>query len=145
MRPGPTRRRSEGDTNFGVTSVIDLSIGTGLIRLASTANPSPPTSRSSMQRRRTPLEHATEEIALPMPVLGKRRVIRHRPIQTEPTEPPVGQIEVNLITQPPFRSNVKAVTGASGSSVRDQSTVDRYYCRTSTSADAGWKLSQVCD
>ena len=29
------------------------------------------------------LEHATEEIALPeaaMPVLGKRRVIRHRPI-----------------------------------------------------------------
>src|SRR5215472_14471670 len=59
------------------------------------------------------LEHATEEIALPetaMPVLGKRRVIRHYPIQTEPTEPPVGQIEVNLIAQTPFRSNAEAVT-----------------------------------
>ena len=59
------------------------------------------------------LEHATEEIALPeaaMPVLGKRRVIRHHPIQTEPTEPPVGQIEVNLIAQTPLRSNAEAVS-----------------------------------
>jgi hypothetical protein len=40
-----------------------------------------------------------------MPVLGKRRVIRHRAIQTEPAEPPVSQIEVNLIAQAPLRSN----------------------------------------
>ena len=45
-----------------------------------------------------------------MPILGKRRVIRHHPIQTEPTEPPVGQIEVNLIAQTPLRSNAEAVT-----------------------------------
>ena len=45
-----------------------------------------------------------------MPVLGKRRVIRHHPIQTEPTEPPVGQIEVNLIAQTPLRSDAEAVT-----------------------------------
>jgi len=46
------------------------------------------------------LEHATEEIALSeatMPVLGERRVIRHRTVQAEPAEPPVGQIKVNLI------------------------------------------------
>src|SRR6185312_15748926 len=59
------------------------------------------------------LEYATEEIALPeaaMPVLGERRVIWHRPIQTEPAEPSVGQIEVNLIAQAPLRSDAEAVT-----------------------------------
>src|SRR6185369_17089229 len=59
------------------------------------------------------LEYATEEIALPeaaMPVLGERRVIRNRPIQTKPAEPPVGQIEVNLIAQPPLRSDAETVT-----------------------------------
>jgi hypothetical protein len=38
-------------------------LASALIRLASTANPSPPTNPSLMQRRRT-LEHAAEEIAL---------------------------------------------------------------------------------
>ena len=59
------------------------------------------------------LEHATEEIALSeaaMPVLGERRVIRHHAIQTEPAEPPVGQIEVDLITQAPLRSDAEAVS-----------------------------------
>jgi hypothetical protein len=59
------------------------------------------------------LEHAAEEVALPeaaVPVLGERRVIRHRPIQTEPAEPPVSQIEVNLIAQAPLRSDAEAVT-----------------------------------
>src|SRR4029077_145396 len=59
------------------------------------------------------LEYATKEVALPepaMPVLGERRVIRYHPIQTEPAEPPVGQVEVDLITQPPLRSNAEAVT-----------------------------------
>jgi hypothetical protein len=36
-------------------------------------------------------------------------MIRHRSIQTEPAEPTVGQIEVNLIAQAPFRSNAEAV------------------------------------
>jgi len=37
-------------------------------------------------------------------------MIRHRPIQTEPAKPPVGQIEVNLIAQAPLRSDAEAVT-----------------------------------
>ena len=37
-------------------------------------------------------------------------MIRHRPIQTEPTEPPVGQIEVDLLTQAPLRSDAEAVS-----------------------------------
>ena len=36
-------------------------------------------------------------------------MIRHRAIQTEPAEPPVGQIEVNLIAQAPLRSDAEAV------------------------------------
>ncbi len=36
-------------------------------------------------------------------------MIRHRPIQTEPAEPPVGQIEVDLIAQPPLRSDSEDV------------------------------------
>jgi hypothetical protein len=45
-----------------------------------------------------------------MPVLGECRVIRDCAIQTQPAEPPVGQIEVDLIAQAPLRSNAEAVT-----------------------------------
>jgi hypothetical protein len=38
------------------------------------------------------------------------RVIRHRSIQAEPAEPPVGQIEVNLVVKAPLRSDAEAVT-----------------------------------
>jgi len=37
-------------------------------------------------------------------------MIGHHPIQTEPEKPPVGQVEVNLIAQAPFRSDAEAVT-----------------------------------
>ncbi|KRR08796.1 hypothetical protein CP49_29730 [Bradyrhizobium valentinum] len=37
-------------------------------------------------------------------------MIRHRAIQTEPAEPPVSQIEVDLIAQPPLQSDAEAVT-----------------------------------
>jgi len=37
-------------------------------------------------------------------------VIRHCPIQTEPAEPPVGQIEMYLIAEAPLRSDAEAVT-----------------------------------
>jgi hypothetical protein len=55
----------------------------------------------------------SEQVALSeaaMPVLGEGRVIRYRPIQTKPAEPPVGQIEVNLVAQAPLRSDTEAVT-----------------------------------
>jgi hypothetical protein len=52
-----------------------------------------------------------------MPVLGEYRMIQHSAIQTEPEEPPVAQIEVDLIAQSPLRSDPQAVTRsrASGS------------------------------
>jgi hypothetical protein len=85
-------------------------LASALIRLASTANPSPPLLDPAAQDA---LEHATEKIDLPeaaVPVLGECGVIRHRPIQTEPTEPPVGRIEMNFIAQAPLRSNAEALT-----------------------------------
>jgi hypothetical protein len=45
-----------------------------------------------------------------MPVLGEYRMIQHSAIQTEPEEPPVAQIEVDLIAQSPLRSDPQAVT-----------------------------------
>ncbi|MGY2990018.1 hypothetical protein ACVWZM_006928 [Bradyrhizobium sp. USDA 4501] len=84
------------------------------------------------------LEHVTEEVALPeaaMPVLGECRVIRHRPIQTEPAEPPIGQIEVDLIAQPPLRSDAEAVT--------DQEHPDHQLGIDRTSADAAVERRQL--
>jgi hypothetical protein len=37
-------------------------------------------------------------------------VIQYRPIQTEPAEPPICQIELDLIAQAPLRSDAKAAT-----------------------------------
>jgi hypothetical protein len=45
-----------------------------------------------------------------MPVLGERRVIRHRTLQAEPAEqPPVAQIEMDFIAQTPLRSDPEAI------------------------------------
>src|SRR5690348_14730791 len=77
-------------------------------------------------------------IALPepaMPVFGERRVILYRPIQTEPTEPPIGQVEVDLITQPPLRSNAKAVT--------DQEHPDRQFGINRRSSDTAVERQQL--
>src|SRR5262249_46175737 len=45
-----------------------------------------------------------------MPVFGERRMIWHRPIQTKSAEPPVCQVEMNLVAQPSLRSDTEAVT-----------------------------------
>jgi len=38
----------------------------------------------------------------PVPVLAEGRVVGHRPVQTKSAEPPVGEIEVHLLTQAPL-------------------------------------------
>ena len=37
-------------------------------------------------------------------------MVRHRILETQSTEPAVGQIEVNLFAQPPLGTNAEAVT-----------------------------------
>jgi len=37
-------------------------------------------------------------------------MVRHVAVEAEPTEPAVGEVQVNLFAQPPFRAN--AVAGA---------------------------------
>ena len=88
-------------------------LASALIRLASTAKPSPPTSPSAMQRRDRRLEQLAQQIAVaeaPMPVLREGRVVGHRAVQAEPAEPAIGEIEVNLFAQPPLRADAEAVT-----------------------------------
>ena len=45
----------------------------------------------------------------PWRFLGKRRVIGHIAVETHATEPAIGQIEVDLLAQPPLRANAEAV------------------------------------
>jgi hypothetical protein len=45
-----------------------------------------------------------------MPVLGERRVIRHRVFQTQPAEPAIRQVQVNFLAQPPLGPDAEAVT-----------------------------------
>jgi hypothetical protein len=81
------------------------------IRLASTAKRSPPTSPSATHRRRR-LEDVAEEVAVAepsVPVLGEGRMVRDRVRQVEPTEPPVGEVEMDLLAQPPLRADAEAV------------------------------------
>ena len=44
-----------------------------------------------------------------MAVLGEGRVIRHGAFQTQPAEPAIGQVEVDLFAQPTLRPNAEAV------------------------------------
>jgi hypothetical protein len=44
-----------------------------------------------------------------MAVLGKGRVVGHVAIEAKAAEPAIGQIEVNLVTQPPLGTNAVAV------------------------------------
>jgi hypothetical protein len=42
-----------------------------------------------------------------MPILGERRLVRHLAIEPEPTESAVGEVQVNLLAQPPFGTNAE--------------------------------------
>jgi hypothetical protein len=58
------------------------------------------------------LENPTKKIALTeaaMPVLAEGGVIGDSAVEPEPTEPSIGQIEMNLLAQPPLRTYAEAV------------------------------------
>jgi hypothetical protein len=51
------------------------------------------------------LEQLAQQIAVakaPVPVLREGRVIRYRAVETDPAEPPIGQVEVHLLAQAPL-------------------------------------------
>ena len=59
--------------------------------------------------------------------------------QAEPAKPPIGKVEIDLLAQPPFRANAKAIADerACGSSVPDRSraallTIERRQFLTQT-------------
>ena len=58
------------------------------------------------------LEQVPEDIALPepaMPVAREGRMVRHLAVQTQPTEPAIGEVEVHLLAQPPLGPDAHAV------------------------------------
>jgi hypothetical protein len=44
-----------------------------------------------------------------MAVLREGRMIRHLACQAEPAEPPVGQVQMDLLAQPAFRADAVAI------------------------------------
>jgi hypothetical protein len=76
------------------------------------------------------LEQLSQQIAVPeptMPILGEGRVVRHLAVEAEPTEPAVSEVQVNLLAQPPLRTNAvsSSLLATSGRAVRDQSKAGR--------------------
>src|SRR5947209_13791475 len=58
------------------------------------------------------LEQLAQEITITeaaMTVLRKGRVIRHAALQTEPTEPTIGKVQMHFLAQPALRANPEAV------------------------------------
>ena len=58
------------------------------------------------------LEHLAQKIAVAeaaVAVLGERRVVGHVAVDAQPTEPAIGQIEMNLVTEPSLGTDAVAV------------------------------------
>jgi hypothetical protein len=58
------------------------------------------------------LEHVPQYIAVTeaaMTVLGEGRMVRHIAIETQPAEPSVGQVQMDLLAQPPLRPDAKTI------------------------------------
>ena len=78
---------------------------------ASIAKPSPPTRPAHAQPHHV-LEQSSKQARLAEPavaVLGKRRMIRDLAFEPQSAEPPVRQIEMHLLAQPPLGSDATAV------------------------------------
>ena len=87
-------------------------LASALIRLASTAKPSPPTRPSAMQRRDDRLEQLAQQVALAeaaVAVLREGRVVGHVAVQPQPAEPAIGEVEMNLLAEPPLGPDAEAV------------------------------------
>jgi hypothetical protein len=68
-------------------------------------------SEGDIQEADRRLEHLSEQIEIreaAMPILGEAQVVRHLAVETETTAPAVSEVQVNLLAQPPFRTNAVA-------------------------------------
>src|SRR5665213_1789106 len=58
------------------------------------------------------LEHVAQDVAIaeaPMAIDRERRMIGHRIVEIEPAEPSVGQMQLDLLAQPPLKADAVAV------------------------------------
>src|SRR5207248_1437807 len=88
------------------------SLASAWIRLASTANPSPPTRPSAMQRCSTVSNNRRSRSLFAetaMAVLREGRMIGHLAVEPEPAKPAIRQVEVHLFAQPPLRADAEAI------------------------------------
>jgi hypothetical protein len=59
-------------------------------------------------RRDRRLEQLAKDVAVaeaPVPILREGRVIGHSPVKAEATEPAIRKVQMDLVTQPPFRTD----------------------------------------
>ena len=58
------------------------------------------------------LEHMAQDVAVTeaaMPIDRKRRMVRNLVIKVETAEPPIGEVQLDLLAQPPFEADAIAV------------------------------------
>ena len=79
-------------------------VGVGQDMLASTAKPSPD-SWAAFRQRSTVVSNLTQRVAfaeLATAIPRDRRLIRDLSVQPKPTDPPIGRVQVDLVTQTTF-------------------------------------------
>src|SRR5437763_16136375 len=88
------------------------SLASALIRLASTANPSPPTRPSAMQRCSTVSNNRRSRSLSrkrPWPFFENVEWSGTSPLSPEPAKPAIRQVEMHLFAQPPLRADAEAI------------------------------------
>ncbi len=106
------RLRQGRPSHISEASAERCLLASALIRLASTAKPSPPTSPSAMQRSHGGLEQLAQEVAVAeaaVAVLREGGVIGHVAFEPEPAEPAVGEVQMHLVAQAPLGADAAAV------------------------------------
>ena len=87
------------------------------------------------------LEQLAQQIAVAeaaVAVLGEGRVVRHVAVEAQPAEPAIGQVEVDLLAQPPLGADAEAIAHQQhpDHQLRDRSRDVRSGCRRSEDAPA---------
>ena len=96
-----------GALEFGLST-------SAMMRLASAADPVPPTSPSSMRaappRPRRPAAADRCRGTRPVPVLREGRMVRHPAVEAEPAEPAMREVQMHLAAQPALRADARQVS-----------------------------------
>ena len=113
-------------------------LASAAIRLASTAKAAPSTNPSAMQRRTTvsnSLRSRSQSRKRPCLFLEKVEWSGTSPSSPSRTEPAVGEVEMNLLTQPPFGTECRSSNqpAASGLAIPDQSKAGQWSYKTAPS------------